>query len=109
MACPYCESASGLTILGSRAASLTSVALSQLYTSPFNREKQALAFSDNVQDASRCFGFFAALTFRVNLRTAIRRVIAGHIEAQKTHYHPYCQSVRRDQRKRETGWTIVQN
>jgi DEAD/DEAH box helicase domain-containing protein len=76
-ACPYCESASGLTILGSRAASLTSVALSQLYTSPFNQEKQALAFSDNVQDASHRSGFFAARTFRVNLRTAIHRVIAG--------------------------------
>jgi len=77
MACPYCESASGLTILGSRAASLTSVALSQLYTSPFNQQKQALAFSDNVQDASHRSGFFAARTFRVNLRTAIRRVIAS--------------------------------
>ncbi|MEI6395737.1 MAG: hypothetical protein WCT12_32110 [Verrucomicrobiota bacterium] len=76
MACPYCESASGLTILGSRAASLTSIALSQLYTSPFNREKQALAFSDNVQDASHRSGFFAARTYKVNLRTAIRRVIA---------------------------------
>lgn len=79
MACPYCESASGLTILGSRAASLTSIALSQLYTSPFNTEKQALAFSDNVQDASHRSGFFAARTFRVNLRTAIRRVIASGI------------------------------
>lgn len=77
IACPYCESASGLTILGSRAASLTSIALSQLYTSPFNGDKQALAFSDNVQDASHRSGFFAARTFRVNLRTAIRRVIAG--------------------------------
>ena len=77
MACPYCESASGLTILGSRAASLTSIALSQLYTSPFNGDKQALAFSDNVQDASHRSGFFAARTFRVNLRTAIRRVIAA--------------------------------
>jgi DEAD/DEAH box helicase domain-containing protein len=76
IACPYCESASGLTILGSRSASLTSVALSQIYTSPFNQEKQALAFSDNVQDASHRAGYFAARTYRVNLRTAIRRVIA---------------------------------
>lgn len=75
-ACPFCESTSGLAILGSRAASLTSIALSQLYTSPFNSEKQALAFSDNVQDASHRSSFFAARTFRVNLRTAIRRVIA---------------------------------
>jgi DEAD/DEAH box helicase domain-containing protein len=75
-ACPYCESPSGLTILGSRSASLTSVALSQLYTSPFNQDKQSLAFSDNVQDASHRSGFFAARTFRVNLRTAIRKVLA---------------------------------
>ena len=75
--CPFCESASGLTILGSRAASLTSVALSQLYTSPFNSEKQALAFSDNVQDASHRSGFFNARTYKVNLRTAMFRVIAA--------------------------------
>lgn len=73
VSCPYCESASGLTILGSRSASLTSVALGQIYASPFNLEKQALAFSDNVQDASHRSGFFAARTYRVNLRTAICR------------------------------------
>jgi DEAD/DEAH box helicase domain-containing protein len=76
ISCPYCESASGLTILGSRSASLTSVALSQIFTSPFNPDKKALAFSDNVQDASHRSGFFSARTYRVNLRTAIRKVIA---------------------------------
>lgn len=73
--CPFCESPSGLTIVGYRSATLTSVALGQLYTSPFNREKKALAFSDNVQDASHRSGFFAARTYRVNLRTAIRRAL----------------------------------
>ncbi len=73
--CPYCESRSGLTILGSRSASLTSVALSQLFTSPFNHEKKALAFSDNVQDASHRASFFSARTYRINLRTAIARTI----------------------------------
>lgn len=76
ISCPYCESASGLTIMGSRSASLTSVALGQIYASPFNLEKQALAFSDNVQDASHRSGFFAARTYRVNLRTAICRALA---------------------------------
>lgn len=73
--CPYCESRSGLTILGSRSASLTSVALSQLFTSPFNGEKKALAFSDNVQDASHRAGFFTARTYRINLRTAVAQTI----------------------------------
>ena len=75
VSCPYCESASGLSILGSRSASLTSVALGQIYASPFNNDKQSLAFSDNVQDASHRSGFFAGRTYRVNLRTAIRKVI----------------------------------
>lgn len=73
--CPHCESRSGITILGSRSASLTSVALSQLFTSPFNREKKALAFSDSVQDASHRAGFFTARTYRINLRTAIAHTI----------------------------------
>ncbi|MEI6148754.1 MAG: DEAD/DEAH box helicase, partial [bacterium] len=76
VSCPYCESASGLTILGSRSASLTSVALGQIYASPFNDEKQSLAFSDNVQDASHRSGFFAGRTYRVNLRTAVRKVVS---------------------------------
>jgi DEAD/DEAH box helicase domain-containing protein len=73
--CPYCESRSGITILGSRSASLTSVALSQLFTSPFNNEKKSLAFSDNVQDASHRAGFFSARTYRINLRTALAKTI----------------------------------
>lgn len=74
--CPYCESRSGLIILGSRSASLTSVALSQLFTSPFNSEKKSLAFSDNVQDASHRAGFFSARTYRINLRTATAQIIS---------------------------------
>ena len=35
--CPYCQGYNSLTILGSRAASLTSVVISQLYASTFNQ------------------------------------------------------------------------
>src|SRR5262249_18938403 len=73
--CPSCESHNTLTIVGSRAASLTSVLISQLWASPFNLEKKMLAFSDNVQDASHRAGFFKARTFRFNLRTAIQKVV----------------------------------
>jgi hypothetical protein len=31
-----------------------------------------------------------------------------HAEAQKVHYHPYCQWIRRDQRKFKKGWEIAQ-
>lgn len=71
--CPYCKGVNSLTILGSRAASLTSVVISQLYSSTFNDDKKLLTFSDSVQDASHRAGFFAARTFRFNLRSALQK------------------------------------
>ncbi|MCB1091039.1 MAG: hypothetical protein KDL87_05890, partial [Verrucomicrobiae bacterium] len=73
--CPFCESSTGLTIVGSRAASLTSVGLSQLFGSPYNDDKKAMAFSDSVQDASHRAGFFSARTYQIVLRAALFKVI----------------------------------
>jgi DEAD/DEAH box helicase domain-containing protein len=74
--CPFCESSTGLTIVGSRAASLTAVGLSQLFGSPYNDDKKAMAFSDSVQDASHRAGFFSARTYQIVLRTALYQVLA---------------------------------
>ena len=75
--CPGCDTDHSLTILGSQAASLSSVAISHLYHSRFSRdeEKKLLAFTDSVQDASHRSGFFASRTYRFNLRTAIQAVL----------------------------------
>lgn len=73
--CPYCESANSLTILGSRAASLGSVVISQLYSSNFNNDKKLLTFSDSVQDAAHRAGFFASRTYRFNFRTALQKFV----------------------------------
>lgn len=73
--CPYCDSSTGLTIVGSRSASLISVGLSQLFGSPYNDDKKAMAFSDSVQDASHRAGFFTGRTYQIALRTALFRVI----------------------------------
>jgi DEAD/DEAH box helicase domain-containing protein len=73
--CPYCGARNGLTILGSRAASLTSVLIAQLYASTFNDDKKLLAFSDSVQDAAHRAGFFTGRTYRFNLRGAIQQYI----------------------------------
>jgi DEAD/DEAH box helicase domain-containing protein len=61
--------------MGSQAASLTSVMLAQLYSSGFNDDKKLLTFSDSVQDAAHRAGFFAARTYRFNLRSAIQQCI----------------------------------
>lgn len=73
--CPFCEAPNGLTVLGSRAASLTSVMISQIYASSFNDDKKLLTFSDSVQDAAHRAGFFGARTYRFNLRGALQQFI----------------------------------
>lgn len=73
--CPFCKSSNGLTILGSRSASLISVAISQLFSSTYNDDKKLITFSDSVQDASHRAGFFAARTFRFNFRTALQQFL----------------------------------
>ena len=73
--CVSCETDDAITFLASRAATLSSVAVSELFSSRFNADKKLLAFTDSVQDASHRAGFFAARTFRFSLRTAIQAVV----------------------------------
>lgn len=73
--CPDCGSEKSLSMLGSRAPSLLSVAISHLYQSDFNEDKKLLAFTDSVQDASHRAGFFGARTYRFNLRTAMQSAV----------------------------------
>lgn len=73
--CPSCQTDDALTFLASRAATLSSVAVSELFSSRFNADKKLLAFTDSVQDASHRAGFFAARTFRFSLRTAIQALV----------------------------------
>ncbi|WP_421794112.1 DEAD/DEAH box helicase [Hydrocarboniphaga effusa] len=73
--CPFCEGERTLTIVGSQAASLASVAVGQLFGSRYNADKKLIAFSDSVQDAAHRAGFFEARTWRFNLRPAMAQVI----------------------------------
>ena len=73
--CPACDTNFTLGIVGSQAASLSSVSISHLYQSGFNNDKKLLAFTDSVQDASHRASFFANRTYRFGLRTAIQAVI----------------------------------
>ncbi len=76
--CPQCGTDDALSIVGARGASLTSVAVTHLYQTPFNDDKKLLAFTDSVQDACHRAGFFGGRTYRIHLRTAIRAVIDAH-------------------------------
>ena len=74
--CPYCGSHGGLTIMGSSAASLISVLIGQLFASRYNDHKKLVTFSDSVQDAALCAGFFGARTYALNFRAALQQMIS---------------------------------
>ena len=74
--CMYCGASDALIILGARASSLLSTALTQLFASRHNDDHKVIAFSDNVQDAAHRGSFFAARTWRNSLRAAMAQVVA---------------------------------
>jgi len=84
-ACPDCQGENTVAILGSRAASLTSVMVSQLFTSPYYDQEQGqrklLAFSDSVQDASHRAGYLGARTFTFTFRAALQQAVAAAVAA----------------------------
>jgi DEAD/DEAH box helicase domain-containing protein len=73
--CPVCQAKSSLILFGSRASSLSSVAIHQSFSSPINDDKKLIAFSDSVQDAAHRAGFFAARTWHNNVRMALSKAI----------------------------------
>ena len=79
--CPYCESSESLLILGSRAATLSSVAINQLFNSRYNEHAKLIAFSDSVQDAAHRAGFFESRTYRQVIRSALAAASSSEAKA----------------------------
>jgi DEAD/DEAH box helicase domain-containing protein len=79
--CPHCQTEDTLMFVGSRAATIASVSMDEVFGSTLNSDPKLLAFTDSVQDASHRAGFFSSRTYRFTLRTALQHVIddAGDI------------------------------
>ena len=75
--CPCCGSRDGVFFIGSQSATLSSVAIDELFGSVLNNDPKLLAFTDSVQDASHRAGFFTARTYQFTFRTALQHVIDG--------------------------------
>ncbi len=73
--CPTCQSQTGLFFIGSQSATLSSVAIDEMFGSVLNNAPKLLAFTDSVQDASHRAGFFTARTYHFTFRTALQHVI----------------------------------
>lgn len=73
--CPHCHEQDSLMFIGSRAATISSVAIDEVFGSVLNNDPKLLAFTDSVQDASHRAGFFSARTYHFTFRTALQHVI----------------------------------
>ena len=76
--CPFCNSKNSLTILGSRAASLTSVLIGQNFSSYYNDDKKLIAFSDSVQDSAQRAGFFGSRSYQFTLRSTMQQALEAY-------------------------------
>ena len=73
--CPNCGSKEGVFFIGSQSATLSSVAIDEMFGSVLNSDPKLLAFTDSVQDASHRAGFFTARTYHFTYRTALQHVV----------------------------------
>ena len=73
--CPNCGSKEGVFFIGSQSATLSSVAIDELFGSVLNNDPKLLAFTDSVQDASHRAGFFTARTYQFTFRTALQHLL----------------------------------
>jgi len=85
--CPVCASQNSMMVFGSRAASLSSVAIHRGFASAYNDDKKLIAFSDGVQDAAHRAGFFESRTWQHNMRMAVAQAIPERGIALSDYYH----------------------
>ena len=83
--CPRCGSKEGLFFVGAQSATLSSVAIDEMFGSILNNDPKLLAFTDSVQDASHRAGFFSARTYHFTFRTALQHVINEGVKGKR---HP---------------------
>ncbi len=78
MACPECD-AKPIAFVGGKTATLSSVALSQVFASDFEvkegKDRKMLCFTNSVQDAAHQAGFYEARTFRFLFRQSIQQYL----------------------------------
>lgn len=77
--CPHCNAKDTIAILGTRAATLNSVATSQMLATNVSEaslgERKLLAFTNSVQDAAHHAGFVKARNYNFTFRTAVQQVV----------------------------------
>jgi DEAD/DEAH box helicase domain-containing protein len=82
--CPHCNAKDTIAIIGTRAATLNSVATSQMLATNVNQadlsHRKLLAFTNSVQDAAHHAGFIKARNYNFTFRTAVQQVVNQEAE-----------------------------
>ncbi len=80
--CPECNTRNTVNIIGTRVATLSSIATSQVLASDLDpraeKSRKLLAFTNSVQDAAHQAGFLEARNYRFSFRSALQQVIKKH-------------------------------
>ncbi len=79
--CPECNTKNTVSIIGTRIATLSSIAVSQTLSTDLDeqseKERKVLAFTNSVQDAAHQAGFVEARNYRFTFRSSLQKVING--------------------------------
>lgn len=77
--CPECNTRNTVSIIGTRVATLSSIAVSQTLATDLDKqneqERKVLAFTNSVQDAAHQAGFVEARNYSFTLRSSLQKVI----------------------------------
>lgn len=77
--CPECNSRNTLAIIGTRVATLSSVAISQNLSTDLDptddANRKVLAFTNSVQDAAHQAGFVESRNYRFTFRSSLQKII----------------------------------
>ncbi|MBN1600876.1 MAG: DEAD/DEAH box helicase [Chitinispirillaceae bacterium] len=77
--CPECNTRNGVSIIGTRVATLSSITVSQVLATDLDiqneQNRKVLAFTNSVQDAAHQAGFIEARNYRFTFRSSLQRVI----------------------------------
>lgn len=82
--CPECNSRNTLAVIGTRTATLSSVAISQTLSTELDplseKDRKVLAFTNSVQDAAHQAGFIEARNYNFSFRTSLQTIINQQAE-----------------------------
>ncbi|SEH05045.1 putative ATP-dependent helicase Lhr [Candidatus Venteria ishoeyi] len=77
--CPECNTRNTVSIIGTRIATLSSIAVSQTLSTDLDeqneKQRKVLAFTNSVQDAAHQAGFVEARNYRFTFRSSLQRVV----------------------------------